>query len=123
MYVLWSIYIATQYYVRKLHALPRPYRSDSDITKQAIDHPSLTGSAGSSGGSYFSANAVQGESSPQVRSELQGYISGLLEILTNCRDANPIAGAFESQIRYELEGGKALTDARPVGQVEFTVGV
>lgn len=88
----------------------------------AVD-PALSRLVGSSSGSYLTADSVRAESIQRGRPELHGYISNLLDMLTSFANANPIARAFESQIRCELNGGKDVTDARPVGQVEFLLGV
>jgi hypothetical protein len=72
---------------------------------------------GHSSGSSFSS--ISSNASTPSRFDLLENIDCLLGALFALKRFNPIAGIFEAQIYHELSGGKALTDDRPVGRVEF----
>ncbi|KAI9655998.1 MAG: hypothetical protein M1821_005059 [Bathelium mastoideum] len=136
-YILWSIYVAAQFYVRAFHA--GGYRGSRPITpptpevynnpwpSSAVPGNGVQGrgrniNIGSFGGhsSSSSLSSVSSHASSQSASryDLLESISCLVSALSLLKTANPIAGVFEAQIYYELSGDKALMDNRPVGRVE-----
>lgn len=125
-YDLWSIYVAMQFYVRQWHALPIEVRSS--ISSEPLFVSNNVPSRGGSDCLQSNGLCSPIHEAPPTGSHLnpwvlQDCISRLLSTLKSFEHANPIAGVFESQIRQELLGGKALTDMVPVGRVKLGLEV
>lgn len=145
-FIPWSIYVAAQVYVRALHAYgegsglpitPIHTPTTASFSPQSyfnfLASPGASGSSGSGQGVYTSMPSFSGTTShcsfppldnqgstiPTSRIGLLESIDCLLGTLASLKTVNLIAGVFEAQIRYELNGGKTVTDDRLVGRVDF----
>ncbi|EED19836.1 conserved hypothetical protein [Talaromyces stipitatus ATCC 10500] len=135
-YTVWSIYVAAQFYVRELHASRcknghpiMPMRTPSKPSLSPNGRPSLPVSASREQSKNMNISHFDGTSPATINNHASGLIPSRFELLHNIdfllstlsalKRSNPMAGTFEAQIYDELKGGKAMTDDRPIGRVEF----
>ncbi|KAH8589110.1 hypothetical protein B0O99DRAFT_637738 [Bisporella sp. PMI_857] len=146
-YVLWSIYVAAQVYVRAFHATtsygacrpitpmhtptspprsPKLYANrwpstsvSSNGSQRHSTGMSIDTYGAHSSNTSLSTTCNHVSSISPSRFDLLENIDCLFSTLSSLKMSNLIAGVFESQIYHELGGGRRLTDGRAVGHVEF----
>lgn len=67
---------------------------------------------------HLHGNSSPSESQKNARLRYLDALRSLLLALSILESTNPIAGVLATQIRIELNGGKAVSDARSIGRLD-----